>query len=141
MGEIVSDLEGDGRELDAPKIADDRRKLARPAAGLAGEDRLQCLSLLFIGALVNEQADGGLCAGPDITFEGAERQQIEAIKLDIAETALADIPGEEPLTLIVGRRLRELAGTRNAAAANVEPIAHQVPLRNGVHCVLPRNRR
>jgi hypothetical protein len=78
---------------------------------------------------------------PDIAFKGAQRQQIEAVELDIAKTAFANMPGEHPGTRIVGRRLSKFARTGDVAAADVEPITGEPPIGNCVHLTPPSEHR
>src|SRR5437870_13818394 len=62
--------------------------------------------------------------------------------------AVADVPGEDPVALVLVGRLRERAPARHAASAHVEPIAadspgwdlgHRLLLRVGIgsHSILP----
>src|SRR5439155_20165017 len=132
--QVAGDLDRDRDELEAAHLREKCCKAGRPAAGLAAEDRLQRRALLLVGPLVDEEAHPGLgLAGPDIAFELAERHQAEAIERDVAVMAPPDMPGEHAGAGIVGRRLGELAGARNAAAADVEPVAGQTPLRDRTH--------
>jgi hypothetical protein len=67
-------------------------KMAGHPPGLAPEDHLQSLALPFIGPLVDKKAHPKLALiGPDIAFEGPERQQIETVQSDIAVTTLANM--------------------------------------------------
>jgi hypothetical protein len=132
--EIIGDFKCYGHEFNAPELADQAGKNGRPSSCLAPEDRLQSLALPLVGPLVDEEAHPNLgLIGPDIAFEGTQRQQIEIIKLDIAKMTFANMPGEHSRTRIVRRRLSKFTRTGNAATADVEPISGEAPIGNCVH--------
>jgi hypothetical protein len=134
VGEVGAELEDDRYILDAAELADVGGEDLRPTAGLAGEDGLQGLALARIGALVDVEAHAHLgLAGPDVALEGADGQEVEAIELDIAVMAGADMPGEHADAGIIRRRLRELAGAGNVAAADIEPVADKTPRGDAGH--------
>jgi hypothetical protein len=109
-------------------------KMAGHPPGLAPEDHLQSLALPFIGPLVDKKAHPKLALiGPDIAFEGPERQQIETVQSDIAVMTLANMPREHPCARIVGRSLGKFTRAWNVATADVEPITGEMPLGNRVH--------
>jgi hypothetical protein len=70
--------------------------------------------------------------------DSGKRQQVEAINPNVAEMTFSDMPDKHALARIVGRRLSKFAGAGNVAAADVEPIAGEPPIRNVVHgrCLL-----
>src|SRR5579884_1507240 len=133
-GEVVGDLEVDGRELEAADLADQLGELGRKAARPTVEDGPERLALALVGALVEEDAHGDLgLAGPDVALEGAHGDHVQAVQDHVAVAALTDVPGQHPLAPVVGGRLGELAGAGDVAPADVEPVAGQPPLRNLRH--------
>ena len=133
MGEVVGQLELDRRRLHAADLADRLGEGARPPTGLAAEDRLQRLALGVVGAVVEVDPERRLRARPDVALELADRQDVEVVERHVAEAALADVVGEDADAMVVRRRLGELARAGDVAAADVEPIALGVPLRDVGH--------
>ncbi len=92
-----------------------------------------------VGPFVDVDAHAGLgFAGPEIAFELAERHEVEPVEPHVAEMPLADMPCEHALAMVAGRRLRELARARDVAAADVEPVASEMPLGDSIHDPPPR---
>jgi hypothetical protein len=132
--QIISDLKRYGHKLNAPKFTDFSGKNSWPASSLAPEDRLQSPPLPIIGPFVDEEAHPNFgFVGPDIAFESSKAQQVETVESDIAVVTLADMPSKHACTFIVGGRLSKFARTRNVTAADVEPIASEMPFVNGIH--------
>ena len=131
--EVASDFKCDGDKFDAPHFSDEGGEGCRPAAGLPPEDDLQRLPLPFVCPFIDEKAhpDLGL-TGPNIAFKRRERQQIESVEPNVAETTLSDMPGEQALARVVSRCLSKFARAWNVATAYVEPIADNTPFRDGI---------
>src|SRR5438552_7057200 len=134
VGEIVGDLELDRDVLDPSHLADHVRELAGPAARLPAEDRLQACALGVVGALVDEDPHRHLpLVGPDVAGERPKRDDVQVVERCVAEGTHFDVPGEDALAIAFARGLRERAGTRDRALADVEPIADEAPLRGLSH--------
>jgi hypothetical protein len=140
--EVVGDLEGDRDELDAAHVGHDLGELGGPSAGVAAEDREQCLPLAFVGAFVDEDPDFGLTfTGPRVAGESAiERDDVEAGEFDITVPTFVDVPSHRAVAVAGRRRLGERTGARDAALADIEPLALGVPVRDIGHRA-PRARK
>src|SRR5205085_4273066 len=127
------DVDFDGRELDATHLGDVLCELARPAAGLSAEDRLQRFALLRVGALIHEDAHRGLGTFPDVALEVAQRDDIEAVERDGPVGAFPDVPDQDAVAIAVRRSTREFARAWNIALADIEPVALELPRGNVSH--------
>src|SRR5689334_6295336 len=140
--EIVVHVEVDARELQSAHVADEAGERAGPTTGAAPEDHLQRLALTLVGALVDEDRHRHLrLALPDVAPEETEGHHVQAVEPHVAVAAGSDMPREDALAGIVRRRLRERAGTGDAAAARVEPVAGDTPSWDVVHEVLQARHR
>jgi hypothetical protein len=93
--------------------------------------------LPLVSSLIDEKTHSRLgLAGPDVAFELSEAHQTQSIKPNVAVMALPDMPGKHAGARIVGGCLSELARTWNVAAAYVEPIADEAPMRDAAHNLL-----
>jgi hypothetical protein len=92
VGQIIGEFKRDRDEFDAAQIPNGGGKAGRPASSLARKNRLERLPLPFVGSLIDKESQTRLGACPNIPFEGGERQEIESIKLNVAEMALSDVP-------------------------------------------------
>src|SRR4051794_26308613 len=137
MGLIGRDLKGYFRTLDTARLSSSGKAFVHPArktAGATADDRRQCLHLAVIGVLIDiEPGDPGRLARPQIALPTADPHKAQIIELDVAVMAFADMPEQHRLTEAVIRRLCEGARTGNRAAAVVEPVADNVPVRNITH--------
>jgi hypothetical protein len=86
-------------------------------------------------------APGALCSCTRPRWGGRAGERVEPVQPHVTEAAIADVPGQHPLAVVVRGRLSEGAGAGNGAAADVEPVAHQAPLPNLGHVDLPGRRR
>lgn len=60
-------------------------------------------------------------------------EQIQVIQLDLAKMTLPNMPRQHALAGVVRWGLGELTGAGDIAAANVEPVAGETPLRDLCH--------
>src|SRR4051812_13904726 len=137
MGLIERDLEGYFRALDAARLPPSGKAFVYPARetpGTTTDDRRQCLYLAVIGVLIDiEPSDPGRLARPEIALPTADPHEAQVVELNVAVMALADMPEQHRLAEAVIRGLSEGARTGNRAAAVVEPVADNVPVRNIAH--------
>jgi hypothetical protein len=70
---------------------------------------------------------------PDVAIKLRDREDIEAVELDVPIRTLADVIGQHAFAVIVRWWLCELARTRDVTASHVEPIPLHPPLRNVRH--------
>jgi hypothetical protein len=90
--------------------------------------------LPLIGTLIDVEAERQpRLPSPEVALKLADREDIEAIKLDVPICTLADVVGKQAVAVIVGWWLCELARARDVAASHVEPITLHPPLRNVHH--------
>ena len=107
---------------------------AREAAGAPADDRRQHSHLAVVGVLVDiESGDAARLAGPQIALPAADPHKAQIVELDVAVMALADMPEQHRLAEPVIRRLPEGARAGDRAAAIVEPVADDVPIRDVAH--------
>ena len=133
-GKVVRDFKGDGDEFDPPEFSDQSGKLGGPPAGLTGEYPLQGVALLPVGTFINEEAHRDRSvASPYVALKGSKGEQIQIIQLDLAKMTVPNMPRQHALAGVVRRGLGELTGAGDIAAANVEPVAGETPLRDRCH--------
>jgi hypothetical protein len=133
-GEVVVDLELDRGELDTTHVVDQLGECARPAAGVAAEDRLERLALALVGPLVDEEPHRRLgLAGPDVALERAHSHDVQPIQLHVTVAPLAHVPGEDAVAFPVVGCWGEGAAAGHPAPADVEPVSRQPPARNPGH--------
>src|SRR4029079_8752471 len=112
-GQVVGHLHVHRGELRAPHLDDYLSEDCWPATGMPAEDRPESLPLRLVSALVDEQRHRDLSACPGVALELAARDQVQPVQADVAVVALAHVIGEHALAVVTGRRLRELARTRD----------------------------
>src|SRR5690348_9000897 len=88
-----------------------------------------------------EAGDAARLACPQIALPTADPHKAQIVELDVAVMAFADMPEQDRLAKAVIRRLAEGAGAGDRAAAIVEPVADDVPIRNVAHPGLPSRSR
>src|SRR5436190_15987388 len=130
-------LEADLRALDPealPPAGEAFIDPARETAGAAADDRRQGRHLPVVGVLVDVEAGNAThLARPQIALPAADPYKAQIVEFDVAVMPLADMPEQHRLAEAVIRRLPEGAGTGDRAAAIVEPIADDVPIRDVAH--------
>jgi hypothetical protein len=84
--------------------------------------------LALVGAVVDEDAGAPLgLSRPEIAFPSSRPDEAQTVEIDIAVMAVPDVPEQDRLAEAVVRGLGEGAGTRDSAAAIVEPVSGDVP--------------
>jgi len=73
-----------------------------------------------------------LVPGPYVALKCAKSEQIEAVQPKLAVMTVTDMPDEQTLAGVIGRRLSKFAGARYVATADVEPVTGEVPSRNAI---------
>src|SRR5262249_42529996 len=130
-GTVRRDLEGNPRALDTtdlPAFGEQRGDESRKSSDVTAEDTRKHLRLAFVRAVVDEDASAPLgLSCPEITFPSSHSDEAQTVEIDIAEVALSDMPEQNGLAEAVIGSLSEGAGTRDGAAAIVEPITCDVP--------------
>src|SRR5205085_10844499 len=138
---VARDLEGDLRALDAAGLTPAGKAFIHPsgeASGTAADDRRQSRHLPVIGMLVDvESGDAARLTRPQIALPAADSHKAQIVELDVAVMALAHMPEQHRLAKAVIRRLRKGAGACNRAAAIVEPVTEEVPMRDVAHRSAP----
>src|SRR5205823_2781894 len=129
VGEVVSDLDLDRRELDSAHLLEQPGEPGRPAARLPAEDRLERFALGIVGALVDEEPRERVVglAGPDVPYEGAHHHNVQPIERHVAVVALPDTPGEDAVALVLVGGLSEGATAGHPAPTHVKPITNKSP--------------
>jgi hypothetical protein len=124
-------FEGDPCALNAPQLpafGEQRSDESRKPSDLAAENPREHLGLALIRAIVNEDAGATLgLSCPEIAFPFSHPNEAQTVEIDIAVTTMPDVPEQDRLAEAVVRGLGEGAGTRNSAAAIVEPVSGDVP--------------
>ena len=72
-------------------------------------------------------------ASPYVALKGSKGEQIQIIQLDLAKMTVPNMTRQHALAGVVRRGLGELTGAGDIAAANVEPVAGETPLRDRCH--------
>src|ERR1043166_5360400 len=138
---VGRDLKSDPRALHAanlPAFGEQPGDKGGKAADLTAEDTGKHLGLTFVGALVDEDAGAALGpSGPQIAFPSSHPHEAQAVEIDVAVMAPADMPEQDRLAEIIVRGLGERAGARNRAAAIIEPVADDAPAGNRGHVAPP----
>jgi hypothetical protein len=98
-----------------------------------------CLPLPLVRPFINEKAQLGFRARPEVPFKTAKCQQVKAIEPNVAKVALPDMPHEHALTAIVGRWLSKFTRTGNITAADIKPVTGESRLWHSIHAVPPRD--
>src|SRR5215207_3458209 len=113
---------------------------AKPA-GQPPEDRLECLALAVVGALVHEEPHGriGRFAGPDVPVEPTDPDDVQPVERNLAVASFADVPGEDAVASSLVRWLGERTAAGHPAPAEVEPVANESPAWNLGHRFLLAN--
>ena len=94
------------------------------------------MTLTAVGAFIDENAKCDVrCSAPKIPIEHRDVDGVEAVQPEITEGALMDVVRQNPLAVIVGWRLCELARAGDVTASNVEPVALNPPVKNLRHSV------
>ena len=84
-------------------------------------------------------ADPSRLSCPEVALPAADPHKAQVVEFDVAVMALADVPKQHRLAKTVVGRLGEGARAGNRAAAVVEPLAGDVPIRNVAHPALRSN--
>src|SRR5207248_1583318 len=141
--EIGSDFVGDLGALDAAALPPPGEAFVDPAgktAGTAADDRRKLRHLPVAGMFVDiHAADPSRLSCPEVALPAADPHKAQVVEFDVAVMALADVPKQHRLAKTVVGRLGEGARAGNRAAAVVEPLACDVPIRNVAHPALRSN--
>jgi hypothetical protein len=90
--------------------------------------------LPLVGPRIEVEAERQPCLPhPEIALKLTNREDVEAVQLDVAVRPFTDVVRQDAVAVIVGGWLCELARTRDVAASHVEPIPLHPPLRNVRH--------
>src|SRR5262249_462970 len=131
MGSVGRDLERDAcavHSKDLPTFGKHRSPLGGETSDAPTNNKQERVCLPLIGTLVDEKASPSFShSPPHISFPPSDAEEAETVELDVAVVATLDVPEEHRLAVAVVRGLGEGAGTRDGAAAVVEPVSGDVP--------------
>jgi hypothetical protein len=134
---IWRDFEGNPGPLhaaDLPALREQPGDESWKPSNLTTENAWQHFGLLFISAIVNENARTALdLPCPKIAFPSAHPDKAKIVQVDVAIVALLNVPEQNGFAKAIIRRLGEGAGTCDRAAAVVEPVASNLPAGNLGH--------
>ncbi len=111
-----------------------RSYLFRPSAYAATVDFRNRVRLDVAGPVVDKSAGtASRIVVPNVSLKTSDQYNTEIVEFDLSKMTFLNVPKKNVLAVVVVRRLAERARTGNGAAAVVEPIASDVPIRHVGH--------